>query len=69
MSDEEGGVEVEEEAPAVVQSSFAPPLVNCPSCKGMLPLGLGEKKCSLCGAVSRVEHEPTRKEWREEKVA
>ncbi len=42
-----------------VESKFAPPLVNCVQCGGMLSLGLGEIECVLCGALCRVSHQPT----------
>ena len=52
-----------------VESSVAPPLVNCPNCEGLLPLGLGEKTCELCDAVVKVSHDATVNSWLEEKVA
>jgi DNA-directed RNA polymerase subunit RPC12/RpoP len=57
------------DAPLDVESSIAPPLINCPNCDGLLPLGLGEKTCTLCEAVVLVDHEATRKEWMDEMVA
>lgn len=54
--------------PPEIESKFAPPLVNCPKCDGMLPQGLGEIECILCGALSRVSHQPTVKALKEEKV-
>tara|TARA_Y100001934_G_scaffold203564_1_gene240236 strand:- start:1124 stop:1519 length:396 start_codon:yes stop_codon:yes gene_type:complete len=55
------------EAPEV-ESKIAPPLVNCAQCGGMLPQGLGEIECILCGALCRVSHKPTLDALREEKV-
>ena len=52
-----------------VESEISPPLINCPNCDGLLPLGLGTKTCTLCDAVVNVEHEATRKEWVEERFA
>ena len=46
-------------APPEVESKIAPPLVNCAKCEGMLPQGLGEIECVLCGAMCRVTHQPT----------
>ena len=46
-------------APPEVESKIAPPLVNCVQCEGMLPQGLGEIECVLCGAMCRVTHQPT----------
>lgn len=66
MSETEGDVD---SGPLEVDSQIAPPLINCPNCDGMLPVGLGEKTCALCGAVSKVGHEATRKAWEEERFA
>ena len=55
-------------APPEVESKVAPPLVNCAQCEGMLPQGLGEIECVLCGAVCRVSHPPTSEALLEEKV-
>lgn len=54
--------------PPEVESKFAPPLVECPNCDHMLPQGLGEIECEICGAVCRVAHEPTIKALKTEKV-
>ena len=54
--------------PPEVESRVAPPLVNCPECDSMLPQGLGEIECLLCGAVCRVSHAPTLAALKEEKV-
>ncbi|DAC48440.1 MAG TPA: hypothetical protein HA340_06960 [Candidatus Thalassarchaeaceae archaeon] len=67
MSGDDG--DISNDAPLDVDSSIAPPLINCPNCDGLLPLGLGEKTCTLCEAVVRVDHEATRKEWMDERVA
>ena len=58
-----------DEGPLQVESSVAPPVLNCPHCDGMLPLGLGEIDCGLCGSKVRVDHAATRRQWREEKLA
>ena len=42
-----------------VESQYAPPLAQCAHCEHMLPKGLGEKECKVCGAVCRVGHQPT----------
>ncbi|GIT75179.1 MAG: hypothetical protein Ct9H300mP30_2410 [Methanobacteriota archaeon] len=42
-----------------VESKYAPPLAECAHCDHMLPQGLGEKECKVCGAVCRVSHQPT----------
>ncbi len=55
-------------APPDVESRVAPPLVNCAQCGGMLPQGLGEIECVLCGALCRVSHQPTIIALKEEKV-
>ena len=55
-------------APPDVESRIAPPLVNCPQCEGMLPQGLGEIECVLCGSLCRVSHQPTIIALKEEKV-
>lgn len=52
-----------------VESSIPAPVLSCPRCSGMLPLGLGETACELCGAKVRVDHPGTRRAWSEEKVA
>ena len=51
-----------------IESKVAPPVARCAHCQGMLPLGLGEKTCVLCGAVCRVTHERTIIDLREEKI-
>jgi len=51
-----------------VESKVSPPALSCPKCKGMLPMELGEVTCQLCQARVRVEHEQTRKKWRDEKL-
>lgn len=66
MTEEEIEVEM---GPLEVESEISPPLINCPNCEGLLPLGLGTKACALCGAVANIEHEATRKEWAEERFA
>ena len=54
--------------PPDVESKHAPPLAECPNCDHMLPQGLGEIECELCGAVCRVSHEPTVELLTKEKV-
>ncbi len=51
-----------------IESKYAPPTVHCPNCESMLPHDLGEIECSVCSAVSRVDHKPTRDSWTDEKV-
>jgi hypothetical protein len=52
-----------------IESKISPPTVNCPNCDSMLPHRLGEISCSVCDAVVRVDHAPTREDWLDEKVA
>ena len=52
-----------------VESKVAPPPLSCPKCGGLLPTGLGEIQCNLCNARVRVNHEATRRKWREEKIS
>ena len=42
-----------------IESRYAAPLVECPHCDHILPQGLGEKECKICGAICRVTHQPT----------
>ena len=42
-----------------IESKHTPPAAECPSCDHMLPHGLGEKTCVICGAVCKVTHQPT----------
>ena len=51
-----------------IESKVAPPIARCAHCEGMLPLGLGEITCLLCGAICRVTHERTITDLREEKL-
>tara|TARA_Y100001970_G_scaffold169988_1_gene207776 strand:+ start:16509 stop:16901 length:393 start_codon:yes stop_codon:yes gene_type:complete len=51
-----------------VESKHAPPLAECVNCGHMLPPGLGEVFCEVCGAGCKVSHEPTIKALQEEKV-
>ncbi len=55
-------------SPPEVESKHAPPLAECPNCDHMLPQGLGEIECELCGAVCRVSHQPTVEMLTKEKV-
>jgi len=52
-----------------VESRVTPPSLSCPSCNGLLPFEFGEVECVLCGVNVRVDHQPTRKAWKEEKVS
>lgn len=51
-----------------IESKVAPPTIQCPHCDSMLPHRLGDVTCSVCTAVSRVDHAPTREDWLDEKV-
>ena len=51
-----------------IMSRISPPPANCPSCDSLLPSNLGELDCVVCSAKVRVEHEPTRHDWLNEKV-
>lgn len=42
-----------------IESRHAPPLAECAHCGHMLPQGLGEITCKVCGAICRVSHQPT----------
>ena len=42
-----------------IESKHTPPAAEWPSCDHMLPHGLGEKTCVICGAVCKVTHQPT----------
>ena len=52
-----------------VESRISPPALSCPKCNEMLPLKLGEVQCQMCSARVKIEHEGTKKKWREEKVS
>ena len=52
-----------------VESRISPPALSCPKCNEMLPLKLGEVQCLMCSARVKIEHEGTKKKWREEKVS
>ena len=52
-----------------IESKVAPPTVHCPNCESMLPHELGEITCLVCSAVSRIDHKPTRDNWKDEKVS
>lgn len=58
----------DEETPGV-ESRISPPDLTCPRCNHLLPSGLGVIKCVMCDAEVNVEHEGTRRKWREEKVS
>ncbi len=51
-----------------IESKHAPPLAECAHCEHMLPPGLGEIICEVCGAGCRVSHGPTVEALIEEKV-
>ena len=52
-----------------VESRISPPALSCPKCNEMLPQKLGEVQCQMCSARVKIEHEGTKKKWREEKVS
>ena len=52
-----------------VESRISPPALSCPKCDEMLPMKLGEVQCHSCSARVKIEHEGTRKKWRQEKVS
>ncbi len=54
--------------PTIIESRISPPPVDCPNCDHLMPTALGEIGCVVCGAVVRIEHEPTRKAWIDEKA-
>ena len=58
-----------EEESLSVESRIGPPPLTCPRCDNLLPSELGEIKCRICGSEVKVEHEGTRRQWREEKVS
>lgn len=58
----------DEETPGV-ESRIATPDLSCPRCENLLPSGLGVIKCTMCNAEVKVEHEVTKRSWREEKVS
>jgi hypothetical protein len=51
-----------------VESKHAPPLAECASCEHMLPPGLGDITCEICGAGCRVTHDLTVEALIDEKV-
>ena len=51
-----------------IESRIPTPDLSCPKCNNLLPQGLGIIQCVMCGSKVKVEHEGTRKKWREEKV-
>jgi len=52
-----------------VESRVATPDLSCPRCDNLLPSGLGIITCVMCKSKVEVEHEGTRRSWREEKVS
>ncbi|MBJ46351.1 MAG: hypothetical protein CMB59_00425 [Euryarchaeota archaeon] len=61
MSDEETKPGIESRIPA--------PDLSCPKCDNLLPNGLGIITCVMCKTQVKVEHEGTRRKWREEKIS
>ena len=57
-----------DETPSI-ESKVSPPTVSCPNCDSMLPHRLGEITCEVCTAVVRIDHQPTRERWMDEKVS
>lgn len=58
-----------EEEELSVESRIAPPSLSCPKCDSLLPSELGVLICVKCEAELEVDHEGTRRTWREEKVS
>ena len=58
---------MDEEIEIRMESRIAPPPLTCPKCQELLPPGWGEIQCTMCDSKVRVEHEVTRKKWKEEK--
>ena len=58
----------EEESLPGIESRIPAPDLSCPKCDNLLPNGLGVITCVMCNAEVNVEHEGTRKKWREEKI-
>ena len=63
------GLNMSDEETPGVESRIAPPDLTCPRCNHLLPSGLGVIKCVMCDVEVNVEHEGTRRKWREEKVS
>ena len=59
---------LEEETPGI-ESKIGAPDLSCPKCDQLLPNGLGIIHCVMCKSDVKVEHEGTRKKWRQEKVS
>ena len=59
----------EEESLPGIESRIPAPDLSCPKCDNLLPNGLGVITCVMCNAEVKVEHEGTRKKWREEKIS
>lgn len=57
-----------EEESLFTQSRISPPDLTCPRCDNLLPSGLGELICIMCNAEVKIEHEVTRRKWREERI-
>ena len=58
----------EEESLPGIESRISAPDLSCPKCDNLLPNGLGVITCVMCKTEVKVEHEGTRKKWREEKI-
>ena len=56
----------EEESSAGIESRISAPDLSCPKCNNLLPNGLGIITCVMCKSEVKVEHQGTRKRWREE---
>ena len=59
----------EEESKPGIESRIPAPDLSCPKCDNLLPNGLGIITCVMCKSDVKVEHEGTRKKWREEKIS
>ena len=56
---------LDEESSAGVESRISAPDLSCPKCNNLLPNGLGIITCIMCKSEVKVEHQGTRKRWRE----
>ena len=59
----------DEETKPRIESSIPAPDLSCPKCNNLLPNGLGIITCVMCKTQVKVEHEGTRRKWREEKIS
>ena len=60
---------MDDDAELSVESRIPPPSLSCPKCDSLLPSELGTLTCVKCEVELEVDHEGTRKAWREEKVS